>query len=189
MMNPDTFKKSFDAGRAYAEYIRTGQAHQQEAWIQVHTRVQVTPPQAEVLQGFTRRLNVLVLSGMWCGDCAQQCPIFDHFARTATTMDLRFVDRDEHRDLSDMVKIAGGNRVPTVLFANEDFEFCGLSGDKSLSRLRAQAAKALGAACPVPGAPIGADELAAGVQDWLNDFERAHLLVRLSPKLRQRHGD
>jgi hypothetical protein len=72
---------------------------------------------------------------------------------------------------------------------NEDFEFVGSAGDKSLSRLRALAAKTLGAACPIPGAAIGTDELAAGLQDWLNDFERVHLLLRLSPKLRQRHAD
>ena len=96
---------------------------------------------------------------------------------------------DAHRDLSDQIKICGGNRVPTVLFLSEDFEFCGLSTDKSLSRLRALAAKSLGASCPLPGAESPADELAATLQDWVNDFEKMHLLVRLSPKLRQRHGD
>ena len=26
-------------------------------------------------------------------------------------------------------------------------------------------------------------------QDWLNEFERVQWLLRLSPRLRQRHGD
>ena len=29
----------------------------------------------------------------------------------------------------------------------------------------------------------------ATLQDWVDEFERAQLLVRLSPKLRQRHAD
>jgi hypothetical protein len=104
-------------------------------------------------------------------------------------VDLRFVDRDAHKGLSDVVMICGGNRVPTVIYLNEDFEFCGLSTDKSLSRLRAVAARSLGASCPVPGAPVPSDEIAATLQDWCLDLEKAHLLVRLSAKLRQRHGD
>jgi hypothetical protein len=41
----------------------------------------------------------------------------------------------------------------------------------------------------MPGAPLDADELAATIQDWSDEFERVALLVRLSAKLRQRHGD
>jgi hypothetical protein len=47
----------------------------------------------------------------------------------------------------------------------------------------------LGPACPLPGAPLPDDELAATLQDWLNEFERIELLLRLSPRLRRKHGD
>ena len=72
---------------------------------------------------------------------------------------------------------------------NEDFEFVAIFGDKSLSRLRAQAAKALGASCPLPGADVPHDEIAATLADWLAEIERVHLLLRLSPKLRERYED
>jgi hypothetical protein len=87
------------------------------------------------------------------------------------------------------VKICGGLRVPVVIFMNEDHEFVGLAGDRTLSRYRAVAKRSLGPSCPLPGAPVPPDELAATVADWLAEFERAALLVRLSPKLRARHGD
>jgi len=76
-----------------------------------------------------------------------------------------------------------------VVFMNEDFEFVGLAGDRTLSRYRALAARMLGASCPLPGAPVPEDEIAATLQDWVEEFERAQLLLRLSGKLRQRHGD
>jgi hypothetical protein len=85
--------------------------------------------------------------------------------------------------------ICGGRRVPTVLFLNEDFEFVSILGDRSLTRYRAMAAKQLGASCPLPGAPVPADEIAATRQDWLNEFERVQLVLRLSPKLRERYND
>lgn len=189
MITPDLLRSSFEAGLPYDRYVATGSPDQQANWARTHTRVALTPDQQRVVRGFSRRLPVLVTSGMWCGDCAQQCPIFDHIARLGTAVDLRFVDRDVHKPLADAVRICGGNRVPTVLFLNEDFEFVALAGDKSLSRLRHAATTQLGSACPVPGAAEPADLLAATVQDWVNDFERAHLIVRLSAKLRQRHGD
>ncbi|MBZ0171555.1 MAG: hypothetical protein K8E66_04175, partial [Phycisphaerales bacterium] len=76
-----------------------------------------------------------------------------------------------------------------VLFLNEDFDFLSLYGDRSLSRYRALAARQLGASCPLPGAPVDGAEARATCQDWLNELERVHLLCRLSPKLRARHGD
>ncbi len=190
MLNPTTLKSKHAAGLAYDAYVATGNPDQQAAWKKFHAQVALTPSQREVLTGFVRRMPVLVISGTWCGDCVQQVPMFDHIARASNgRVDLRLVDRDAHKDLSDQVKICGGNRVPTILFMNEDFEFVALAGDKSLSRFRAVAARQLGASCPLPGASVAKDEIAATLQDWVDEFERAHLLLRTSAKLRERHGD
>ncbi len=79
--------------------------------------------------------------------------------------------------------------MPALLFMAEDYEPVSIQGDRTLSRYRAVAAKQLGAACPLPGAPVPAQELAATLQDWLDEFERVHLLLRLSGRLREAHGD
>ncbi len=190
MLQPEYLQRKFADGYSYDSYVGTGSPDQARAWNAMHARLALTASQRALISSFSRRLNVLVSSGIWCGDCSAQCPMLDHIARAnPAVLSLRFLDRDAHRDLSDQIKVCGGNRVPTVLFLSEDYEFCGLSTDKSLSRLRALAAKSLGASCPLPGAESAADELAATLQDWVNDFEKMHLLVRLSPKLRQRHGD
>jgi hypothetical protein len=34
-----------------------------------------------------------------------------------------------------------------------------------------------------------AEETAATLQDWLDEFERVQLMLRLSTRLRQKHGD
>jgi hypothetical protein len=79
--------------------------------------------------------------------------------------------------------------VPTVVWCAEDFEFCSVQGDRTLARYRAMAARQLGAACPLPAASVPADEAAATMQGWIDEFERVQLMLRLSPRLRQRHGD
>ena len=87
------------------------------------------------------------------------------------------------------MKLNGGYRVPTVLFLAEDFELCAILGDRTLSRYRAIAARQLGPSCPVGIVPPGDDELAATVQDWVNECERVQLMLRVSPRLRQLHND
>jgi thiol-disulfide isomerase/thioredoxin len=150
----------------------------------------VTEPQASLLGGFGREMNALVISGIWCGDCVQQCPLMQRIAEANPgKIHLRFVDRDQHKELAEAVKLNAGHRVPTVLFMAEDLELCGIYGDRTLSRYRAIAMKQLGAACPIGIAAPDRDEMAATTQDWVNEFERVQLMLRLSARLRQKHGD
>jgi hypothetical protein len=51
------------------------------------------------------------------------------------------------------------------------------------------AADYLGASCPTGFVPPAAEALAAVTADWLAEFERAQLILRLSPRLRAMHGD
>jgi thiol-disulfide isomerase/thioredoxin len=190
MLDPTSLRRFFDSGLAYDPYVASGTPDQQSSWHAARERVRLANAQRELAASFTRRLNVLVISGTWCGDCVHQVPMIGAIAAANPgAITLRLVDRDDAIELSNQVKICGGNRVPTVLFLNEDFDFLSLYGDKSLARLRAQAAKAIGASCMIPGAGLASDEAAATLQDWVNEFERAHLIARLSAKLRQRHND
>lgn len=190
MLSAEFLRRTFEQGLGYEEYVGTGTPEQQQGWKAFHAKVHLSEAQRTLVASFTRRVNVLVSSGTWCGDCVQQVPMLDHIARAHPgVVSLRIVDRDRHAELSRQVMICGGNRVPTVLFLNEDHEFCGLYGDQTLARLRAKAARMLGASCPLPGADVPSDEVAATLQDWVDQFERVHLLVRLSTKLRQRHDD
>ena len=190
LLDPAFLRSAFDAGVGYDAYLSTGNTGQQSAWRDFHARVRLTPEQQRLVGGFTRRMPVLVSSGVWCGDCVQQVPMLDHIARANPDhIELRIVDRDEHAELARRVMLAGGLRVPVVLFLNEDFDLVSLFGDRTLSRYRALAARQLRASCPLPGAPVPPDEVAATLQDWVNEFERVALMLRLSTKLRQRHGD
>lgn len=190
MLSPDTFRSAFSTGMTYADYLATGNPKQQQDWAAKDAALSLTAPQQALLSSFNRRINLLCLSGIWCGDCSSQCPMLRHIAAAnPASIDLRFLDRDEGKEIGIPLMICGGQRVPTAIFLNEDFDFVSVLGDKTLSRLRASAARKLGPSCPLPGAPISADEAAATLQDWVNEFERVHLLLRLSTKLRARHGD
>jgi thiol-disulfide isomerase/thioredoxin len=189
-MDATLLSTKFESALPYDRYVQTGTDEQQRRWRQVYEVAALTPSQQQLVGGFAREMKVLVVSGIWCGDCVQQVPLLQRIAEgNAARLDLRIVDRDAHRDLADQLRINGGDRVPVALFLSEDFEFCAAYGERSLHRYRALARMQLGAACPIGIAPPDADEVAATLQDWLNEFERIQLMLRLSPRLRRKHDD
>ncbi len=188
MMNAPFLKSKHAQGLSYGDYLATSPKHA-ESWIRQRAAIRLTHNDEQLLASFTRRMPVICLSGLWCGDCAVQCPMFDAIALASPCIDLVFLDRDAHADLSNEVRIAGGNRVPTLLWLTEEFEFVHLLGDRTLSRYRKIAATQLGAACPLPQVIAPADESAEVVGEWVREFERVQLLLRLSPRLRELHGD
>lgn len=160
-----------------------------ENWRAIYDQVSLTDEQKTLIGGFVREMPVLISSGIWCGDCVQQLPLVERIAEANPVIKVRYLDRDEHTDLAEQIKICGGMRVPVAIFMAEDFEPVSIFGDRTLTRYRALAAKQLGASCPLPGAPVPQEELDATLQDWLDEFERVHLLLRLSGRLREKHGD
>jgi thioredoxin-like negative regulator of GroEL len=189
-MNASFLAEKFAAALPYARYVQTGTAEQQRRWQQVYDAARLTPAQAGLVAGFRRDMKVLVLSGIWCGDCVQQGPLLQRCAEANPgRIDLRLLDRDEHPDLSGRFRINAGDRVPVALFLAEDHELCSAYGDRTLHHYRALAVRHLGASCPTGITAPDQDELAATLQDWLQEFERVQLMLLLSARLRQKHGD
>lgn len=182
-------RPKFAAALTYDQFLRTfGTPEQQARWRRVYEQVVLSEAQRQVLSGMTRQVHVLCMAGAWCGDCVEQCPIFARFSEAAPALQIRFVDRDADTELRDAWTICGAPRVPQVRFYDEDFMPLGWYGDRTLSKYRKLAELQLGSSCPT-GLVIEQPLLEAVVQDWLNEFERMHWIVRLSPRLRNRHQD
>lgn len=187
-MHAATLKPHFDAALDWNAYLATN-PEKAEPWRTFYDDVSLTPEQTALVGGFTRHVRMLCVSGIWCGDCVQQGPLLQRIVEANPCLDLRWADRDQHEPLARALAINQGLRVPVVVFMAEDFEPVSFFGDRTLARYRALAARKLGAACPLPGAPVEEDEWRATLQDWLDEIERVHLLLRLSGRLRQAHGD
>jgi len=180
----------FSAAQPYKLYLKTGTEEQQRRWQQVYDAASLSDIQTQMIAGFVRPMKLLIVSGIWCGDCIQQCPLIARIAEANPgKIDLRILDRDGHRDLAEMVRMNTGDRVPVVLFLAEDHELCGVYGDRTLRRYRAMARRQLGPACPTGIVPPDQDEIAATLADWLGEVERIQLMLRLSSRLRAKYHD
>lgn len=183
------FKDYFDKALPYPQYLQSGNPTQLERWRAFEREIKITNEQQLLLESFNRRMPVLVLSGIWCGDCMRQGPIFHQFASYSPKIELRFIDNQQYPELRDELRIAGGARVPVVVAFSEDFFEIGRSADRTLSHYRAKAKRELGASCDSGLAIAGDNELNVEVSEWLQFFEHMQLILRLSPFLRTRHHD
>jgi hypothetical protein len=184
------FLKKWPEGLSYTDFLdRYASLDQRRRWNSVFGEIELSESQKSLLAGFQRDMLVAVVTGAWCGDCIQQCPMFEAFAKQSPRLQIRYFDRDDHADLADELSICGGRRVPSVLFMAEDGTPCGRYGDRTLAKYRDSAASLTGAACPTGLVPQGQTLQKAVLQEWLDQFERVQLMLRLSPRLRQLHGD
>ena len=184
------FSEHFERGLPYDAFLeKYGNETHRDRWAAMHERISLSDAQKSLLAGFKRQMNVLVMAGTWCGDCVEQCPIFDHFAAANEKIQIRYVDRDDCGDLKDELVVCGAPRVPQVLFLSEDDHPVGRYGDRTLSKYRDMAATLDGAVCPSGIVGPADDLLSAVVQDWLDEFERIQLILRTSGRLREKNGD
>ena len=184
------WSKIFAEALPYTDFLdRYATPAQRSRWDAMHSQFALTAEQTALLTGFVRRMPVLCLAGAWCGDCINQCPAFDHFARASPALDLRFLDRDAQTDVRDALAINGGHRVPVAVFLSEDGQEVSRYGERTLSIYRKLAIDQLGPACPTGLVPPSAEVTATVTAEWLAEFERAQLILRLSPRLRQKYND
>ncbi len=188
-IHSELFRARFESALPFDEYVATGDSTQQSKWLGFAEKIELNPTQRELLGGFKRKINLLVLSGIWCGDCARQGPMLNAIASATDCVDLRFAENSRDDELVAELKINGAKKVPVALCLSEDYFEVARFGDAHLSVYRRKAKNQLGAACDPGILPPPDDELAEELNEWVNFIERAHLVLRLAPMLRQRYND
>ncbi len=184
----DFWKKQWASGDTYEAYLDSSEPDKKAKWDDVHARLQLTDEQAQTVDGFARELNVLVLSGVWCGDCARQGPIIRKIEEANAKIRTRFVDNRSNPELQDELRINGAMKVPVAVFLNEDFFELGRFGDKHAAYYRIKLETELGPAC-ASGVAVPDDVLAKDLSDWVDLFVRMHAIVRLAPYYRNKYAD
>jgi thiol-disulfide isomerase/thioredoxin len=185
----DFWRRHFEMASEYEEYLQKSDPERVPRWRDSESRVpELTEEQLERLRGYDRELNILVYSGIWCGDCARQGPLLKKIVDACgEKANIRFIDRDASLELQDELRIVGALRVPTVVFLSEDFWEVGRYVEGTLSFYRSKAAREIGrgADTGILSPKAREKELA----EWVDIFEKYLIMLRLSPPLRRRHGD
>ena len=189
-------RSKFDQAMEYPTLLALAEANQMDGpWRQRHAALELTPEQRATVEGFERTMHVLCLTGPWCGDCALQGAAMRRIQEAnPERIRLRYLVRDDaHAELVVAARINDGFRVPVTFFLSEDMEVVSAFGDRTLSRYQGMAVKGLppeeAEALRLPQRIGDRDPVRAVLDECLAEFERIHLLLRLSGRLRKLHGD
>ena len=193
------FKTAFTDALPYTQLLHLcANSEQRQRWQNLYDSVVLTAEQKTLLQGFRRKMYVLCLTGVWCGDCVNACPIFQRIAEVTDTIDLRFVHREQKFDpsatdagtkLANELSICGGPRVPVLVFLSQDWFECERFVERTLATYRMKVATMQGAACSTGLFGPPADMLQANIAEWLTHFERVQLMLQTSPRLMKLNGE
>ncbi|MCH2152127.1 MAG: thioredoxin family protein [Phycisphaerales bacterium] len=183
-------KEHFDQGLPMEPFVSMLPMDQQANWSQRYSQLELDEEQQTILDSFTRDMKILSITGPWCGDCALQGAALARIADACPEhVEVRFLPRDEsYAEMVVTSMINAGTRVPVTFLMAEDFEACARIGDRTLSRYRSMARKALGPDSPVL-APPPEDPVREVLQEVLDEVERVQWMLRLSPRLRELHGE
>jgi thiol-disulfide isomerase/thioredoxin len=183
----DFWKKYWDMALTYDEFMKIDPENAPR-WHEFMGRVpDLNDEQKARLQDYNRIVKVLVYGGVWCGDCVRQGPIFKKIADAVDDVEIRFIDRDTSDELQDEVRILGATRVPIVVFLTEDYWEVGREGDRLLPVYRAKAAREIGRGQAT--GVLSPKAIEEQLDLWVDIFERAIIMTKLSPPLRKRHKD
>ena len=182
------WRSQFESAKPLTQYLADGPANHCAKWEAMAEHIILGDEHRQRAASFVRTMPILCLSGIWCGDCVRQGPILESIACASSKLDLRFIERTSDR-LADEMRINGALKVPVVVMLSEDFYEVARIGDRMLSTYRRKAQRELGPACEVGLVPPVEEELSVEIEEWLNEFERAQWILRLSPLLRDRYGD
>lgn len=185
----DLFRKYFETSPDYESYLASSPEGHVSKWREIEAKLTLSEVHKKALGSFKRRMPVLVLSGVWCGDCARQGPMLRAIEQHSGVVETRWIENREQPELQEELRINGAEKVPVVLLLNEEFHEVARFGDRHLSVYRRKAERELGAACDPGLLPPPEDEIGVEFQEWINFFERAQLMLRLAPAFRQKYGD
>lgn len=185
----DFFRQYYTLGLPYAAYVASGEENQIVNVRNYEALIALTTAQEALLRSYVRRMHVLVVSGLWCGDCTRQIPMLAAIECACPPIEMRCLDSRSHPELHEELRINGALKVPVVVTLSEDFFELARFGDRHLSVYRRKAATECGPACETGLAPLSEEALAVELAEWCEYFERLQLMLRLAPMLRGRYGD
>lgn len=185
----DFWRRHFEKADDYDTYLKEADPGKVPRWIEsIEHSPDLTEEERKRIQGYNREMNVLMYSGIWCGDCSRQGPMLKKIADAAgEKVKLRVIEREASPELMEELRIVGAHRVPVVVFLSEDFWELGRFGDRLLTVYRAKAARELG--WEYDGGILTPRAREREMAEWVDIFERMLIMLRLSPPLRRSYSD
>jgi Thioredoxin len=124
------YRKYWDAGFTWGDYLEREVKEHRELWHQVWERSKVPAWAAEEAARLGGEWKLLVISEDWCGDASNTVPVMARLAEQLPGFEMRVVKRDENPELMDEYLTSGSRSIPLAVILRGDFTPVGQWGPR-----------------------------------------------------------
>lgn len=120
------WKAILDSGLTFEEWLVTAQSDESREAMLKGLASQALEPHVEALLGaLPRPVYVVAIAEDWCGDVRRHVPVLQRLAQTAPRLEVRYITREQHKDVFVRFLTNGGEAIPKFIFVSDQFVECG----------------------------------------------------------------
>lgn len=121
------WKKVFESGQSYADWIDSAENADHVAKMEAARKeLTLSAPQAAALANLPKPVHVVAIAEDWCGDVVRNVPPLACMADAAAErLHVRFVTREQHKEVFARFLTNGGEAIPKYVFLSSEFVECG----------------------------------------------------------------
>lgn len=120
------WKAVFESGATFEQWLAAGESADNRAVMRQRAAAQpIEPHVAGLLGGLARPVHVVAIAEDWCGDVVRHAPVLERMAQVSTQLRVRYISREQHKDVFARFLTNGGEAIPKFVFLNDRFVECG----------------------------------------------------------------
>jgi thiol-disulfide isomerase/thioredoxin len=120
------WKAIFESGMPFGEWLEATESDQnREAMEQALAGQELEPHIEALLSALPRPVYVVAIAEDWCGDVVRHAPVLQRLARAAPNLKVRYITREQHKDVFVRFLTNGGEAIPKFIFLSSQFVECG----------------------------------------------------------------
>jgi hypothetical protein len=115
--------------QGFEDWLDAAESGLQRDAINAALAAQTLEPQEEaIVQHLARLVRVIAFAEDWCGDVVRHVPVLQALADVSGMVNVRYVTREQQKDVFVRFLTNGGEAIPKFVFLSEDYVECGSWG-------------------------------------------------------------
>lgn len=120
------WKAILQSGMTFEEWLQAAEpAENRRAMAQALADQELEPHVEALLGALPRPVYVVAIAEAWCGDVRRHVPVLERIAQAAPSLEVRYITREQHKDVFVRFLTNGGEAIPKFVFLSEQFVECG----------------------------------------------------------------
>jgi thiol-disulfide isomerase/thioredoxin len=120
------WKAILESGKSFEAWLEAAENDKNRKAMEEGLASQELEPHVEALLGaLPRPVYVVAIAEDWCGDVVRHAPVLQRLAQAAPKLEVRYITREQHKDVFVRFLTNGGEAIPKFVFLSDQFVECG----------------------------------------------------------------